>query len=820
MNGEALLKLSSVVWKSLSLILFFTVSILFSQDQSLIISDIKFEGLKSTSANDILNVIQIKPGELFSSDKLNFAIKDIFNMSRFQSVKVRTERSAGGVVVTFIVEEEALIDRIIFEGVSGFKANKLKEQLDFKEGTAFREARVRAALFNIREYYRKEGNLEAQVTYRLDPIKQLPGQYDLVFEVSEGSKIVVQDIIFTGTQAIKSKKLLSIMQTKKKVWIFRSGVLKDVEFLQDKERILAFYQQNGYIDAEVTNFSWDIEDISTTNKEGQIVKTTKGIVIRIGIDEGNLYTTGDFTIEGNTIFSTAELRKLIHLQKLDVYDRSKIEQIRANIFKMYADRGYLFANISAVQEKRENNVIDTIFVIFEGGQAHIENITVRGNTKTLPSVIRRYIQFQEGELYVNRKLEQTFNRLMQTQFFSDVRLDPSAGSLPGLVNIDVSVTETQTGMIEFLVGFGTVSGFSGGIKLSEKNLAGRGLQLAVRGEYGEFRQLGEITFTEPAIFNSPFSISFVAGVFNTIFIDIPVDENRDGFIDGTDFDWETNSDQVLNRFESPYRYTRLSFRFGLAVGLQFAVYWNASVGYEINIFKDYQANFNNPLKFDGRWQVDNTLIDSLAFGWTVQSSVYTTLRFNNTDGGLWPTRGINTALFLSFSGGALGGDIDFVNMTYVFDFYWNPFWLLTVAFHYDMGFLFPQIGHKFSYRDANLMNFDGVYKMRGWIRYLSKGEAMSYFSIETRIPIWSFIGAVAFWDYGAIFANYRDFTFNQAPYIMSFGLGLALNLPVLPIRLYVARPVEWNFATGSFELANTPDFWKGWEFVFSIQGLF
>ena len=53
---------------------------------------------------------------------------------------------------------------------------------------------------------------------------------------------------------------------------------------------------------------------------------------------------------------------------------------------------------------------------------------------------------------------------------------------------------------------------------------------------------------------------------------------------------------------------------------------------------------------------------------------------------------------------------------------------------------------------------------------------------------------------------------------MSFGLGLAINLPVLPIRLYAARPVEWRGT--SFQLANNPNFWEGWEFVFSIQGLF
>ncbi len=793
---------------------------IYGQSLENVIAEVRFQGIKATSTNDMLNIVQLRPGDTFSQDSLNYALKDIFAMQRFKTVNLDVRNTAEGAVITFIVVEESLIDKIIFEGVSRFKGSKLKKEIDLKEGIAYRDALVRAAVFDLKQYYEGEGNLEAKISYRLEPIKQLPGQYDLIFEISEGSKIVVRDVIFTGNNSFKASKLKKLLKTKEKLWIFRSGVLKEDEFLRDKDLLTAFYQENGYMDVVISNFEWKIEDIKTLNKKGEVTKVTRGIVLYINIDEGDIYTVGDFSFEDNTIFSDVELMKFIDLEKGDVYNRTRVEQSRALIYKTYADRGYLFANISGVQEKRDGNIIDTTFVVFEGARAHVENINVRGNNKTLPGVIKRYIQIKEGELYVNNKLEQSFNRLQQTQFFSDVKIEPSPGSAEGLVNIDFVVTEGQTGMIEFLVGYGTTSGFSAGIKLSERNFLGRGLQMSIRADWGEFRQLAEFTFTEPAIMNTPFSISFVIGVFNTIFTDMPTDENRDGVIDGTDFDYINRPEDILNSFESDYEYTRLSFRIGLAAGVQFAVYWNANLGYEINIFKDYKSNFAVPVIFDGKWKVDTGLMDSLKAGWTVQSSLYTTLRFNNTDGGLWPTKGINTALFLSFSGGALGGDIHFLNMTASFDYYLKPFWEVTLAFHYDMAFLFPQIGGKFSYRDANLMNFDGVYKMRGWLRFLARGEALSYFSIETRIPIWQFIGAVLFWDYGAIFSEYESFSWKRQDYIMSFGLGLAINLPVLPIRLYAARPVEWNAGANNFKLANDPSFWKGWEFVFSIQGLF
>ncbi|MGL4394842.1 MAG: outer membrane protein assembly factor BamA [Brevinema sp.] len=795
-------------------LLFFATS-LFAQ-QTRLITDIKFQGLKATSQNEALAAISLRPGDVFSEGQLNVALKDIYAMQRFQDVKLNVRDVNGGVEITFTVVEESLIDKIVFEGVSRIKAGKLRDIIDLKAGTSFREARARSSVFKIKEHYREEGNLEVEVAYRLEPIKQLPGQFDLIFEIKEGSKIVVRDINFYGVTVFKPKELESKMKTKKKMWIFRSGVLKEDEFIQDKDRIIMFYQENGYMDVKIPQFDWKIDDINTRNKNGEITKTIRGITMEITVEEGEKYSVGEFTFTGSTIFNNKELTKFLDLKQGEVYNKTKIDIIRQNIYKLYADRGYLFANISAIQTKRADNVIDTEFVIFEGSRAHIENIYVRGYTKTLPSVVRRYIQIKEGELYVNNKLEQSYNRLMQTQYFSNVRIEPSAGSADGLVNVDFVVTEQETGMIEFFLGYGTVSGFSGGMKLSEKNLFGRGWQISVRGEYGQYRQLGEIIFTEPSINNSPFSISLILGVFNTIYDDIPTDHNGDGFIDGTDFNWQKNPDELLNSFGSDYEYTRLSFRIGLAFGIQFAVYWNANFGYEINIFRDYKANFSTPLKYDGMWQIDKDLMDSIDFGWTVQSTLYSTVRFNNTDGGLWPTKGVNTALFLSFAG--VGGDIHFINFTYNFDAYWNPFWLFTVAFHYDMALLFPQFGGKFVIRDANRLNFDGVYKMRGWLNYVNRGEASSYFSIETRLPVWSFIGLVGFWDYGAIFSSFDKFSWSQPDYIMSFGMGLAVNLPVLPIRLYVARPVEWKGT--SFQLANDPSFWKGWEFVFSIQGLF
>lgn len=815
------------IWtRSLLAFVFLLSAGLFAQQRALI-SEIRFQGLSATKQNDALNAIQLRPGDIFADRDLNQAIKDLTAMQRFKNVSASTRTSPGGVSITFTVEEEALLARVVFRGVGLTKQSKVKPLNDLVAGRAFRDAKARAAVYKIKEYYVSEGYLDADVQYEITPVKLLPGYFDLVYTVAEGPKITVRDIQFRGAVKIKPRKLAAAMKVKKRMWIFQSGVLKEDEFLADKERILAVYKKSGYFDAEITNYKWAVEDIATSNKSGEVTKVTRGIRIVADIVEGEQYATGSFSFEGNKIVTIKELEKFLTMKEGETYDQEKIDAMRTAIYKKYSDNGFLYANVSLLQTKRaEGRVVDTVFVITEGKRSHINNIIITGNTRTYPSVIRHLIQVSEGELYVNRKLEQSFNRLGQTQFFSDVRILPQPSATDGLIDLEFIVTEGQTGQIELNAGWGTVSGFLVGARVAEKNLGGRGWYLGVKGEYGQYRQLGEITFTNPFLFLSPFSFSVTFGVDNTRYINVPTDENRDGVVDGTSLNYIANPKATLASYVSDQEYTRLNFKAGFSFGVQFWVYWNAAVGFDFNIFRDYKQNFTNPLFYDNGWKTDTELIYSFTQKWTIQNTVFLNLSYNNTDGGLWPTRGIRTSLYVGFSGAGLGGNIHYIALAYSFDFYFKLFSIpsfgkelkVTWVFHYDMGFILPYTNGLFVYRDANRLYFDGVYKMRGWINTVTRGEALSYFSMELRVPVWEFIGLVGFMDIGSNVARYSEFSWNTSKYIMSLGLGLAVNLPVLPIRLYVARPFEWR--DGTFKPTVDGNFWKNWQFVFSVQGLF
>ena len=79
-------------------------------------------------------------------------------------------------------------------------------------------------------------------------------------------------------------------------WLTGSGVLKKDEFEDDKDRLLEYYQNDGYIDFAVLDIKFE--------------KTAANrMVIHIVISEGRQYKVGNLTITGNTIFSTNDFIK-------------------------------------------------------------------------------------------------------------------------------------------------------------------------------------------------------------------------------------------------------------------------------------------------------------------------------------------------------------------------------------------------------------------------------------------------------------------------------------------------------------------------------
>jgi outer membrane protein insertion porin family len=78
---------------------------------------------------------------------------------------------------------------------------------------------------------------------------------------------------------------------------------------------------------------------------------------------------------------------------------------------------------------------------------------------------------------------------------------------------------------------------------------------------------------------------------------------------------------------------------------------------------------------------------------------------------------------------------------------------------------------------------------------------------------------VFFYDTGKLWEDYRQISLNLKEYKHSLGFGFRLQIAVLPIRLYLARKFDYD-ESGKVNWIGGTKFFKGWEAVFSVAGIF
>ena len=106
----------------------------------------------------------------------------------------------------------------------------------------------------------------------------------------------------------------SMKETKAKNWwrIFKVSKFIDENYIDDKEKLIAKYNEIGYRDARITS------DTTYLNKDNTLT-------IEINIEEGVPYNFGAIKFVGNTVYSSEELSRQLGINKGDIFDQSILD---------------------------------------------------------------------------------------------------------------------------------------------------------------------------------------------------------------------------------------------------------------------------------------------------------------------------------------------------------------------------------------------------------------------------------------------------------------------------------------------------------------
>ena len=475
--------------------------LLSAQDGVPLVTSVTIRGQKRIELQAIEGRLTLKANDRFTADALREQVKILYGTGYFEDVQVETEPGQGGVAVTFVVREKPFITEIVFDGNEELSDDKLKEKITIKSQTFLDQQQAKESAEKIRLAYQEDGFYNAQVIPVIQAVDE--DRKRLTYFVKEGTKAKVRRINLEGMRAVTKEEMFKVTATREWIpWygiitqlkvpslLSDAGVLKREELGNDIERMREVYLNKGYLNVQISQPTVELSD------------DKQWFEITYSVAEGEPFIVQEIGFRGNTVFEDHELRDGLNIKAGEIFQRAKIRGEITRITDLYGAKGYAFADVVPNVTPDNNARTATILLnVKEGEMMRVREIHVNGNDKTRDNVVRRELRLDEQDVVDTLALKRSFQRLNNLNFFETVEILPQQVE-PDKVDLNVKVKEKPTGQFSIGGGFSTLDKLVAIADITEGNLGGNGWLGRIRGQLGQQRSLGLVTFRNPYVNDS------------------------------------------------------------------------------------------------------------------------------------------------------------------------------------------------------------------------------------------------------------------------------------------------------------------------------
>lgn len=634
--------------------------------QAAVVRSIDVRGNVRVDDATVRNTLGISPGQNFSNDDVDEAVKRLFATGLFSDVQVN---QVGSTLVVQVSEYQT-VNQVLFQGNSKIKDAQLSGSVQTKPRSPFNRAQIDTDADLIRQAYGKIGRDEATVTPQIVDLGS--NRVNVVFEINEGGRTKITEVNFEGNSAYSDRRLASVVATKRSSYLsflFRDDIYDEDRLKADEEALRRFYFNKGYADFQV---------VSATGTQG----ADNSYSVNFVVEEGPRYRFGAVSVESTIAEIDAnELNSVLETREGDWYSAKEVEDSIIALTETVAGRGYAFAQVTPRGDRNlENNTISVVYSIDQGARAYVERIEIRGNDRTRDYVIRREFDVSEGDAFNQVLIQRAKRRLEKLDYFERVEVSTAPGSAADQVVVVVDLVEKSTGEFAIGAGYSTggeTAGPSAEGSITERNFLGRGQFIRVSAGGGENSQDFMFSFTEPYFLGNRIAAGF--DVFR--------------------------STRTYNYYES--QSTGATIRFGLPITDNISTQLAYNISQEEYNYRDScDANDNGILgerdPITGRiadCPISEAVAQAVDAGDWIKSSVSGSVTYNTIDDMKNPHEGIYLSGTAEYAG--LGGDAEWAKFTARGSFY------KTLSEEFDVvGVVSGGAGHIVSTGDDGLRLFD------------------------------------------------------------------------------------------------------------------
>jgi outer membrane protein insertion porin family len=755
-----------------------------------------------------LYYIQLKPSEpsrdrwvAYTDDTERIVLEDFrrlwaTNFLDDLSVEVQDYRFPNGAVgklIVFHLEERQRIKMIDYDGATRVSRadinDRLKEKgIDLRLDAFLDHGALRRVSAAVRELYAEKGYQYAVVSPAVRELAGGPKLAHVIFTISEGPKVAIRDVEFLGNRVFSDRTLANVLKANKAQSVLSlvtgRGTFNEEKFAEDAQSIVDYYRDRGYIATRVGQPTLRVLDDSPDGK-------TRWVQLRVEVTEGERFTVGEFTFEGNAVVATDALRPLFELETGDIYSQQRITKGLERAREWYGAGGYF--EFTAYPDLRPRDraqppTVDITMRLTEGKQYFVNRLEFAGNTQTRDEVLRREMLLVEGGVFNTQALKNSIRRLNQLGYFKPlddqaIAVERTAGT-DDKVDVQLKVEEQNRNQVNFGAGVSQYEGVFINASYTTSNFLGRGESVTVAVQTGTRSSSYQLSFTEPYLFGR--AITAGGSVYSR------------------------KIDYALRAATTDYSEVRSGFNVTSGVPVRRFTRVFATYGYEL-----VDTAMTSALEQALRSGTESAsfLLDEGRF---TESSVTPSIVHNTADNPFAPRSGRRLTASYQYAGGFLGGSSQFIKPEVEAVVYVPVSRRTAFGLRANAGRIWNFGGRELPYYQRYFLG--GETQIRGFdVRTVGPlnannvalgGTKFVVFNAEYYYDILSQVRALVFHDAGQAFAESQPFDLRQLR--TSSGVELRVTLPILnvPFRLIYA----WNVYRDSFQPARTFKFAVGTTF--------
>ncbi len=333
-----------------------------------VISQINFRADARFDTTAVADDVTLKPGQPVTIRDLQSSIKNLFATGNFRDIRVDSQRTAEGIVLTFSLLLHYRVGDIELAGVSGRERNRAERELTVRVGEIHSLNDVDDSAAAIEEAMNRSGYLEATVDPQTD-FDRARSIADVRFDITPGPQAVIRNVVLEGDVApFTTEQLIEPMKRD------AGRTFDALEAREDAKRIQSFLVRRRHrrADVDYLGHEYDPETHAVTLRYRVVVGPTVQVAVQ-GVPQSSVR------------------RWLPFRGRNDEYSEDAVDRAADQIVTGLQERGHYNATVDT-ESKLDNNVWTTTFIVDPGKRFTLSEVEFIGNDQMDEDELHKVVQ--------------------------------------------------------------------------------------------------------------------------------------------------------------------------------------------------------------------------------------------------------------------------------------------------------------------------------------------------------------------------------------------------------------------------------------------